>query len=364
MTRIWMALLLGLTMTAFTEKSAASDGINCAEEFIAVNTRNAPFGGANVPTRIMAEVNDVVKNGKADVLLDNDDFYVVLAKGSDIPLSMDEVGRRRAITFENANEGVEGASRDSDKFDLHYQQMLIIKKEDGKPTGEIMGGMRIGEVDEIMQSPDGVRGLYTSDQIEYVLQGKMPFFDKTGKAVELGRSFMIKEAEGSGKVIFDALAAYLVKNPGIKSLFGVVSVSKKNYANSIDVIFEYLKRNSGTDYHGMMTARNPPKLDVPEDAEKLFAAGGLNNFGALRKYVKEKDGIDLPPLLSFYTGLGGQYPAFDHDVAFRVYDGLVVVNLHEVNPAVLLRFMGKENGRKVLEAQGRSVPERKRPDSQ
>jgi hypothetical protein len=57
----------------------------------------------------------------------------------------------------------------------------------------------------------------------------------------------------------------------------------------------------------------------------------------------EADGKDMPVLLRQYLKLNAKLLGFSVDSAFgNVLDGLVVVDLDDVEPAILARYMGRD----------------------
>ena len=57
----------------------------------------------------------------------------------------------------------------------------------------------------------------------------------------------------------------------------------------------------------------------------------------------EPDGKDMPVLLRQYLKLNARLLDFSIDPSFgNVLDGLVVVNLDDVEPAILARYMGRD----------------------
>ena len=86
-------------------------------EFIKIKTTAQPFAAEIAPEKIKAEIEALLEQQPGAVLINNDTHLVVLAKGSELKDALLEIGRRRAITFENANEGIVGNSRDLDRFD-------------------------------------------------------------------------------------------------------------------------------------------------------------------------------------------------------------------------------------------------------
>jgi hypothetical protein len=61
----------------------------------------------------------------------------------------------------------------------------------------------------------------------------------------------------------------------------------------------------------------------------------------------EADGKGLPILLRQYAKIGGKLLGFNVDRKFsNVLDGLIVVDLRQTEPAVLERYMGREDAAK------------------
>jgi hypothetical protein len=63
----------------------------------------------------------------------------------------------------------------------------------------------------------------------------------------------------------------------------------------------------------------------------------------------EPDGKDIPVLLRQYLKLSAKLLGFTVDASFgNVLDGLVIVDLDHVEPAILSRYMGKNEARAFL----------------
>jgi hypothetical protein len=63
----------------------------------------------------------------------------------------------------------------------------------------------------------------------------------------------------------------------------------------------------------------------------------------------EPDGKDVPVLLRQYLKLNAKLLGFSVDASFgNVLDGLIVVDLADVDPAILPRYMGRTEAREFL----------------
>ena len=90
----------------------------------------------------------------------------------------------------------------------------------------------------------------------------------------------------------------------------------------------------------LVRAKNPPP--PPRDAVVQSATvDSLEHVSALVRRI-EADGKDVPVLLRQYLKLNAKLLGFTVDPAFgNVLDGLVVVDLVDVEPALLARYMGR-----------------------
>jgi putative hemolysin len=78
-------------------------------------------------------------------LLQNGDFAVYLARASEVPQVLQEVGRLREVTFREAGEGT-GKGRDLDRFDSYYWHLLLWHQT----KRELVGAYRAGDTTEIL----------------------------------------------------------------------------------------------------------------------------------------------------------------------------------------------------------------------
>lgn len=81
---------------------------------------------SEVPSRFV--VNDIAALPAERLLVENTEFAVYAALGSELPHLLDELGRLREITFRAAGEGT-GRSADLDQFDAYYWHLLLWNKE-------------------------------------------------------------------------------------------------------------------------------------------------------------------------------------------------------------------------------------------
>jgi hypothetical protein len=132
-----------------------------------------------------------------------------------------------------------------------------------------------------------------------------------------------------------------VRHPQYRALFGVVSISDDYDSTSRQLMIKFLQTTRfDADLGRLVRARNPPPPAVGGVAESAML-DRLEDVSALIRNI-EPDGKDVPVLLRQYLKLNARLLGFSIDPAFgNVLDGLVVVKLDDIEPAILARYMGR-----------------------
>jgi putative hemolysin len=282
-------------------------------------------------------------------LAQNGDLAVYLAKANETPRMLLELGRLREVTFRLAGEGT-GNSRDLDRFDRYYWHVLLWNKT----KQELVGAYRAGNTAEIL-AERGVRGLYTSTCFRYDAR----FFEKTGPALELGRSFVRPEYQRQYApllLLWKGIARLLATHAETPVLFGAVSISNDYSKASREMIVRFFEERMRDDeLAGLVEPRRPfrPAGLRPWDCRAMCHA--LRDVEELSQPITdvETDGKGLPILLRQYAKIGGKMVGFNVDRKFsNVLDGLVVVDLRKTEPAVLERYMGREAAARFRQRHG------------
>jgi putative hemolysin len=288
-----------------------------------------PIADAEVPRHLHEEVLGLAA---CHTLVVAGDYVVLVAQRQRIPRIMNEIGRLRELSFRAAGEGT-GKSRDIDSYDDWYLQLFVWHRKDQ----QVLGAYRLGMTDVVRQR-QGDAGLYTHSLFSY--DGS--FLDALGPAVEMGRSFVRPELQGSGRVLallWRGIAHLLAARPRYRTLFGPVSVSSTYTWASRQLIASTLCQ--GEYRHplfGSVQSKRPcsPSLDeTPADDVKALSR---------RVAALEPDQKGLPILIKEYVKLGGRFLGFSVDPDFQdALDGFVVVHLDRTNPKLLSLYMGNEN---------------------
>jgi putative hemolysin len=287
---------------------------------------------------------EVAKLAPEQTLVETDEFSVLLAKASEIPNVLQEIGRLREVTFRQVGEGT-GKAIDLDRFDDYYWHLFVWNRH----ANEVVGAYRLGPSDEILGRL-GPKGFYTSQ----LFQWRESFLARIRPALELGRSFVRPEYQKTYApllLLWKGIGQFLVRNPQYKVLFGPVSISNGYTAASRHLMVKFLSAyRQSPELTTLVRARNPFRQRPSKMADELIGATvwDVEELSALVADV-ETDRKGVPVLLKQYLKLGGQLVAFHVDRRFAdALDGLIVVDLRKTDTRVLERYMGKVGAAQFL----------------
>jgi putative hemolysin len=212
-----------------------------------------------------------------------------------------------------------------------------------KRAREIVGAYRLGPSDEILPR-SGVKGFYTSSLFHW----NRSFLDRTGPALELGRSFVRSEYQKTYSpllLLWKGIGQFLVRNPSYKVLFGPVSISNEYTLASRQLMVMFLSAfRRSSELAPLVRARNPDRRRPSKVARELVdeTVWDIDELSALVADV-ETDRKGVPVLLKQYLRLGGELAAFNLDRKFaNALDGLIVVDLRKTDVRLLERYLGKD----------------------
>ena len=300
----------------------------------------APAAGAaavidEVPRATLQAEIDALPPDKR--LIDHGRFHVYCAGAAQIPWALREIGRLRELTFRAVGEGT-GRSSDIDLFDAFYLHLFVWDAH----AAAIVGAYRLGLVDEIL-ARHGKRGLYTHSLFKY----RTRMLDSLSPAIELGRSFVRAEYQRSFApllLLWAGIGRFIERSPQYAVLFGPVSISARYAPASRRLIVEYVSAYRADTRLAREVRPRRPFRDGPRTAPPGAAMSAPASLDELSRRVAEieHDGKGVPVLLRQYLQLGGRLLGFNLDRDFAdTLDGLIMVDLREVEEAVLARYMGK-----------------------
>lgn len=290
----------------------------------------------------------------AQVLIESGSLAVAYASATQIPRLLRELGRLREITFRQVGEGT-GKAVDLDRFDDVYLHLIVWNRE----KSEVVGAYRLGQTDLILKSHSGVKGLYTSTLFKY----KRRLLEHISPALEMGRSFVRVEYQKSFSgllLLWKGLAQFVCRFPQYKILFGPVSINNEYQTSSRLLLVAFLKVSNFAPYLSRLVKARRPMRANPLKAWKLRKSHAVvNDLAEVESLIAdiETDLKGIPILLKQYLKLGGKLLGFNIDPDFsNVLDGLILVDLTKTDPAVLAKYMGRENAVKFLAYHGITPP--------
>jgi putative hemolysin len=325
----------------------------------APNAEGPGAGGASSPAESPRPVADgeppdalereVLGLESSQVLLRSGPFDICIARSGEIPRALREIGRLREIAFRSAAEG-SGQPRDLDAFDSHYLHLFAWNRE----RREIAGAYRAGATDDILPRL-GISGLYTSTLFRYDSR----LLAQIDPALELGRAFVRPEYQRDYSplaLLWKGIGAFVSRNPRYRMLFGPVSISNSYQSVSRQILAQFLYATSyRRDLGELVAPRNPPPF-LRHRGALVPAAGSivktLADVGALLSEI-ESDRKGVPVLVRQYLKLNARLLGFNVDPSFgSVLDGLMLVDLADVDRAILTRYMGPERAAGFLTFHG------------
>jgi putative hemolysin len=287
-----------------------------------------------------------------NTLATNGALQAIFAAANQLDVTLKEIGRLREITFRKVGEGT-GRSRDLDTFDQHYLHLFVWNSD----RREIVGSYRMGLTDQILRQR-GPSGLYTSTLFHFRPQ----LLDQISPAIELGRSFVRPEYQKGYAplmLLWKGIAHYCARHPRYRRLFGTVSISNDYQSLSRQILMAFLRRNVlSSDLARGVIPRNPPKQALGRQHTSKLAALVVRSVEAVDDLVSEieSDRAGMPVLLRQYLRLNAKLLGFNVDPDFGdVLDGLMLVDLLQVERAILTRYMGRDNLASFYAFHGRNV---------
>lgn len=234
---------------------------------------------------------------------------IYLFTAAECPALMREVGRLREEAFRAAGGGT-GEEVDIDAEDLApdgYCQLIVWDPA----AREIVGGFRF-----IVCASEHPRHLSTEHYFRFSDRFRSEYLPRT---IELGRSFVQRayQARQNPKSLYaldnlwDGLGALIVLNPGVKYLFGKVTMYTTYKAVARNALIWFLRRYF-PDREGLVEGIRPLRLDLDDPYyEELFTGRNyMENYRILIRMIREFN-EHIPPLINAYMNLSPTMRVFD-----------------------------------------------------
>jgi putative hemolysin len=268
------------------------------------------------------------------LLLERGRFQVFCAEAAQIPHTLREIGRLRAISFHAVGEG-SGSAIDLDRYDRRYLHLFSWDQE----ARRVVGAYRLGPTDRIV-AESGVAGLYTRSLFDY---DERLLKQIASPALELGRSFVRAEYQkhyNALSILWNGIGQFIAREPRYRHLFGPVSISRRYSDASRRVLTAFLRQHHGAaGFDGLVTPLHPPYNDgmIFEPAR---VPASVQDVNALVERA-DGDGKGMPVLLRQYLKLNARVIALNVDPAFaETLDALMIVDLAAVESSVLRKYLG------------------------
>lgn len=264
---------------------------------------------------------------------------VYCAPAAAVPVTLREIGRLRELTFRDAGEGT-GQALDLDAFDPHYHHLFVWNRE----TQRLIGAYRLRQVDVALRE-FGVNGLYTSTLFRF----KPEFVRQLDGAIELGRSFVVKEHQRDFAplmLLWKGIAAFMMRHPQYRALLGAVSISDRYDSLTKRLLMAFLELNCrDTARAGFVTPRRPFRVGRRIEAEARELSLVARSLDDIDEIIADLAGTGqgLPVLVRQYLKLNARVLGFNVDPDFgHVLDALMYADLATADPRILRRFFGRE----------------------
>ena len=289
-----------------------------------------PVAGPEDPRAVAAQVADCRLLGHT-----GDGKQIVLAMlAHDGPLRR-ELGRLRELTFRAVGEG-SGRARDLDRFDAHYEHILLWDAA----ARRIVGGYRVMRGAQAL-ARSGLDGLYTASLFRFA-DDAIP---RIAQGLELGRSFVAQDYWGSRSLdyLWQGIGCYLQAHRGVRYLFGPVSISAALPPAAREQLVAYYAHFHGSGDH-LADSRRPFEYQV---APPSFTGIDPDTAFAVLRASLAALGAQVPTLYKQYTELcepgGARFLAFGTDPDFSdAIDGLIEVDLDRMRPHKRRRYLRAE----------------------
>ncbi len=264
------------------------------------------------------------------------DFDLLLVRGEESPILLEELGRRREITFRAAGQGV-GRPSDLAPEDQYYHHLILWDRA----KELIAGAYRIGMVQPII-AERGVAGLY----LDHIFKIRPEFYEKLGPAFELSRSFVMPDYQRDNRALaglWKGLAAASVRHEST-TLFGSVTISNDHHPASRALLVEHLRRNYADDeaLSRLVRARRPFQASTRYHTiiADAFAGEPIDTLQPLIEQMEDGQ-RGIPPLMRYYCALNARYMAYHVEPSFQdALYCLLRVDLNKIPKAYKRRFMG------------------------
>lgn len=232
---------------------------------------------------------------------------IYLVDAFSAPNTMREIGRLREIAFRDAGGGT-GKACDIDEFDVMRpvpcRQMIVWNPE----SREIIGGYRFILGSDV-QVEGGVPRIATAHMFRFSEKFIREYLPHT---IELGRSFVVvnyqSTRDNANSIyaldnLWDGLGAVVSLSPGIKYLFGKVTMYPAYDRECRDMILGFMHRHFPDPDALITPIRQLPTTALSSEVQGRYIGSDFKeDYRVLNKFIRSR-GFRIPPLVNAYMAL-------------------------------------------------------------
>ncbi|MBL9116111.1 MAG: lysophospholipid acyltransferase family protein [Verrucomicrobiaceae bacterium] len=322
-----------------------------AEQTVAPVTEPEPVADKLSPELLQADVDALPPECK---LLANGDYEVYIARSSQMPSIMHEIGRGREAAFRYAGGGTLKPLDLAPQDDYYHHLFLWHTKDQA-----VVGAYRLGLSDEII-AKHGPEGLICSGLFDL----KPEFLRQLNPGIELGRSYVLPEYMrnyNSLLLLWAGILQFVVREPKYKMCFGSVGISQGDEYTpaSRTLIVDYMKEHLSHPTLSLQVESRSPFYGVklngvkPGEANRMLQS--VDDVSVLVTGL-EPDGKGVPILIKHYARMNAKLLSFgvwtNHSNAVVSF---MVADLTTADPKFLKRYMGEEGYKTFMAHHGHKV---------
>ncbi|MBQ6871518.1 MAG: GNAT family N-acetyltransferase [Bacteroidales bacterium] len=269
--------------------------------------------------------------------------YLFEVTAADSPMTMQEIGRLREISFRLGGGGT-GKHIDIDSFDTDpkspYKQLIVWDPKDQ----EIIGGYRYIKCGGLETEKMATGELFSFS--EDFKRDYLPF------TIELGRSFIQPNYQSTNLKrkslysldnLWDGLGALVVKYSNVKYFFGKVTMYPSYNPSARNMLLHFLHKYF-FDPEKLVQPITPLACDKdnPYFAELFKDLDYKEGYKILQKELKNF-GEHIPPLINSYMNLSSSMKMFGTAINSefgQVEESGILVNIQDIYPEKIERYVG------------------------
>lgn len=289
------------------------------------STKEQPIDPATPTAVLEAELK--VLHAQKKSLLKSKDYELFLARSSQIPNMLHEIGRQRELAFRAVGEGTNKAV-DLDHYDIDYLHLFLW---DHQAKG-LVGAYRLGLGKELINKQD-LSGFYLAELFTF----EPETHQMLSNTIELGRAFVAKDYQQRPMPLFllwKGIIHATLRYPSYTYLMGSVSISNQFSKFTKSLMIEFMRSHYYDPYLAQyITPKKEFKVKLKEtDKEFVFdeTSADLNKFDKLIDELEPGD-FRLPVLIKKYIKQNARVVSFNVDPLFNnAIDGLMYIKVKDI----------------------------------